>query len=108
MRDDSTIWEKWKNEYQNALNKAKTFDEKPDKGEGFINGGYFILSPKCFKYISGDSSIWETNVLTKLVQIKQMMAFTNYDFWHPMDTLRDKNFLEKMWKNKKAAWKNWK
>ena len=88
--------------------EVKNFDEKPEKGEGLINGGFFILSPKCFKYISGDSSIWETNVLTKLAKIKEMMAFTKYDFWHPMDTLRDKNFLEKIWKNKKAAWKNWK
>ena len=88
--------------------EVKTFDEKPEKGEGLINGGFFILSPQCFKYISGDSSIWETNVLTKLVKMKEMAAFTKYDFWHPMDTLRDKNFLEKKWQNKKAAWKNWK
>ena len=50
----------------------------------------------------------ETNVLTKLAKMCQMMAFTKYDFWHPMDTLRDKNFLEKMWKKNKAAWKVWK
>ena len=65
--------------------EVKTFDEKPEKGEGLI-----------------------TNVLTKLVKMKEMAAFTKYDFWHPMDTLRDKNFLEKKWQNKKAAWKNWK
>jgi glucose-1-phosphate cytidylyltransferase len=87
---------------------VKTFDEKPEKGEDYINGGFFILNPKCFEYISGDNSIWETNVLTKLAKKKQMMAFTRYDFWHPMDTLRDKNFLEKIWKKNKANWKNWK
>ena len=92
----------------NKNGKVKNFDEKPKTGEGYINGGYFILSPKCFKYISGDSSVWETNVLSKLVKINQMMAFTKYDFWHPMDTQRDKNILEKMWKNKKPPWKNWK
>ena len=91
----------------NKDGKVRNFDEKPKKGEGYINGGYFILSPKCFKYISGDKSIWETNVLTKLAKYNQMMAFTKYDFWHPMDTKRDKNVLEKMWK-KKPPWKNWK
>ena len=90
----------------NKNGKVRNFDEKPKTGEGYINGGYFILSPKCFKYISGDNSVWETNVLSKLVKINQMMAFTKYDFWHPMDTKRDKNVLEKMWK-KKPPWKNW-
>ena len=92
----------------NKSGKVKGFDEKPEKGEGHINGGFFILSPKCLKFISGDNSIWETNVLTKLVKVNQMMAFNKYNFWHPMDTQRDKNFLEKMWVQKKAHWKNWK
>jgi glucose-1-phosphate cytidylyltransferase len=92
----------------NKNGKVRKFDEKPKKGEGYINGGYFILSPKCFKKISRDNSVWETNDLPKLVKSNQMMAFKKYDFWHPMDTLRDKNSLEKMWTDKKPPWKNWK
>ena len=92
----------------NNSGNVKSFDEKPEKGEGYINGGFFILSPKCLKFISGDSSIWETHVLTKLAKANQMMAFKKYDFWHPMDTQRDKNYLEKLWLQKKALWKTWK
>lgn len=87
--------------------QVKSFVEKPE-GDGFyINGGFFVLSPKVFDYIDGDETIWERTPLEKLAKDEQLMAFKHDGFWQPMDTLRDKNQLEESWSSGKAPWKKW-
>ena len=84
------------------------FREKP-KGDGaMINGGFFVLNPKVINLIADDKCIWEQEPLTILAEAKQLMAFEHPGFWQPMDTLRDKKYLEKLWLEKKAPWKTWK
>ncbi len=83
------------------------FTEKPQGDGGFINGGFFVLSPKCLKLIAGDQSSWEGDPLTTLAKTGQLMAFEHKGFWQPMDTLRDKNHLEDLWTSRKAPWKVW-
>ena len=88
--------------------KVTGFTEKPRGDGGLINGGFFVLSPKCIDLIEGDQSSWEGGCLTKLAELGQLMAFTHDGFWQPMDTLRDKNHLEELWAAGKAPWKIWK
>jgi glucose-1-phosphate cytidylyltransferase len=89
-------------------NKVIKFNEKP-KGDGaLINGGFFILSPKVIDYIDNDSISWEKEPMTKLAETNNISAFIHNGFWHPMDTLRDKNYLENLWNLGKAPWKKWK
>ena len=84
------------------------FLEKP-KGDGaWINGGFFVLSPKVIDYIDSDEDSWEAAPLTNLAQENQLMAFSHTGFWQPMDTLRDKNHLEDLWQSGNAPWKKWK
>jgi glucose-1-phosphate cytidylyltransferase len=83
------------------------FIEKPRGDGGQINGGFFVLSPKCLDLIEGDDSSWEVTPLTRLASVGQMMAFEHNDFWQPMDTLREKNLLEELWASGKAPWKIW-
>lgn len=83
------------------------FTEKPKGDGGWINGGFFVLSPKCINYIQNDKSSWESEPLTKLAQEGQLMAFEHSGFWQPMDTLRDKNALEELWETNQAPWKVW-
>jgi len=83
------------------------FVEKPRGDGGLINGGFFVLSPKCLDLIDGDRSSWEGAPLTQLAKTNQMMAFEHRGFWQPMDTLRDKNLLEDLWDSGKAPWKIW-
>jgi glucose-1-phosphate cytidylyltransferase len=83
------------------------FTEKPRGDGGLINGGFFVLSPKCVDFIDGDDSSWEGAPLTGLASMGQMMAFEHRGFWQPMDTLRDKNLLEELWASGKAPWKIW-
>jgi len=84
-----------------------SFTEKP-KGDGaMINGGFFVLSPKVLSYIEGDDTVWEQYPLMKLTEEGQLMAFEHHGFWQPMDTLRDKYHLEKLWVNGNAPWKTW-
>lgn len=83
------------------------FAEKPRGDGGLINGGFFVLSPKCLDLIDGDRSSWEGAPLTQLAKMNQMMAFEHLGFWQPMDTLRDKNLLEELWDSGKAPWKIW-
>jgi len=84
-----------------------SFKEKP-KGDGaMINGGFFVLSPKVIERINSDESIWEQEPLIGLANDGELMAFEHEGFWQPMDTLRDKNYLEKLWKSGQAPWKNW-
>lgn len=84
------------------------FAEKPRGDGGWINGGFFVLSPECLKYIQGDQSSWEGEPLTKLAADKQLVAFEHSGFWQPMDTLREKNLLEELWGSGSAPWKVWK
>lgn len=83
------------------------FAEKPRGDGGFINGGFFVLSPKCIDLIEGDLSSWEGEPLTRLAESGQLMAFEHQGFWQPMDTLREKNMLESLWESGKAPWKVW-
>lgn len=83
------------------------FKEKP-KGDGaMINGGFFVLSPKVLDRLSADSTVWEQEPLMGLANDGQLMAFEHAGFWQPMDTLHDKNLLEKLWQNGAAPWKSW-
>ena len=82
--------------------------EKPEAEGGIINAGFFVLSPKVLDFIDGDETIWEREPLEKLVKIKQLNAYHHKGFWHPMDTLRDKLYLEKMWDTNSAPWRVWK
>ncbi len=83
------------------------FTEKPRGDGGLINGGFFVLSPRCLDLVAGDETGWEGKPLTELAQSGQMMAFEHNGFWQPMDTLRDKNQLEELWNSGKAPWKVW-
>lgn len=87
--------------------QVKEFTEKPRGDGGMINGGFFVLSPKCLDLIDGDDSSWETKPLQDLATMGQLMAFEHAGFWQPMDTLRDKNLLEELWASGKAPWKVW-
>jgi glucose-1-phosphate cytidylyltransferase len=84
------------------------FTEKPRGDGGLINGGYFVLSPRCIDLIDGDETSWESKPLTRLAETGQMMAFAHNGFWQAMDTLRDKNHLEELWATGRAPWKIWK
>jgi len=83
------------------------FTEKPKGDGGVINGGFFVLSPKCLDLIDGDDTSWEDKPLATLAADGQLMAFQHTGFWQPMDTLRDKNVLESLWDSGKAPWKVW-
>jgi glucose-1-phosphate cytidylyltransferase len=90
-----------------ANDKVDSFQEKP-KGDGsMINGGFFVLNKDVLNYIEGDASIWEREAMETLAKEGQLMAFKHHGFWQPLDTLRDKVLLEKMWVSKKAPWKSW-
>ena len=84
---------------------VESFLEKPIGDGGQINGGFFVLSPKCIDYIDDDTTTWEAGPLNKLATENQLVAFKHDKFWHPMDTLRDKTFLEELWNSNKAPWK---
>ncbi|WP_394560352.1 glucose-1-phosphate cytidylyltransferase [Aquipseudomonas alcaligenes] len=83
------------------------FSEKPRGDGGLINGGFFVLSPKCIDFIDGDQSSWEGEPLASLASSQQLMAFEHDGFWQPMDTLRERNMLEDLWASGKAPWKVW-
>ncbi len=87
--------------------KVSKFVEKPEGDGGFINGGFFALSPKVLDFITGDHTAWEAEPLGTLARIGELMAFNHTGFWQPMDTLRDKTTLEEMWNSGKAPWKVW-
>ncbi|MDO9318896.1 MAG: glucose-1-phosphate cytidylyltransferase [Gammaproteobacteria bacterium] len=88
-------------------NQVTNFVEKPRGDGGLINGGFFVLSPECLSLIEGDQTSWEGEPLTQLARMQQMMAFEHQGFWQPMDTLRDKNYLEELWIGGEAPWKIW-
>jgi len=87
--------------------KVNGFTEKPGGDGGLINGGFFILSPQCIGHIADDSTSWEREPLTNIVNNGQLMAHKHSGFWQPMDTLREKIMLEKMWASGNAPWKIW-
>ncbi|RDH40961.1 MAG: glucose-1-phosphate cytidylyltransferase [Candidatus Aquirickettsiella gammari] len=87
--------------------KVTAFKEKPHGDGVWINGGFFVLSPKVLSYIENDYTIWEQQPLETLVQEGELSAFFHQGFWHPMDTLRDKNSLEELWSSNQAPWKLW-
>lgn len=85
-----------------------SFKEKPKGDGGLINGGFFVLSPDVIDLIEDDKTIWEDEPLQVLAANQQLKAYTHEGFWQPMDTLRDKNHLEELWKSGNAPWKVWK
>ncbi len=88
-------------------NIINTFVEKPIEGSGWINGGYFVLEPSVIDLIENDDTSWEKDTLEILVKKSKLGAFKHYGFWHPMDTMNDKNKLQKLWDQGKAEWKSW-
>jgi glucose-1-phosphate cytidylyltransferase len=88
-------------------NQVMRFKEKP-KGDGaFINGGFFVLSPKVLRHLKDDSTIWEQQPLMQLAADGQLMAYQHHGFWQPMDTLHDKMTLENLWASGQAPWRKW-
>jgi glucose-1-phosphate cytidylyltransferase len=85
-----------------------SFLEKPIGDGGWINGGFFVLEPEVLDLIEADSTIWERQPLETLACQGQLNAFFHHGFWQPMDTLRDKQYLEELWQSNKAPWKVWK
>ena len=88
-------------------NQVRGFSEKPRGDGGLINGGFFVLSSRCLDRIAGDDSSWEGELLAGIAADGELMAFKHTGFWQPMDTLRDKNLLEELWRSGRAPWKMW-
>ena len=88
-------------------NAIKSFQEKPSGDGGWINGGFFVLNPKVLDLIAGDDTVWERGPLESLAKSDQLQSFFHRGFWQPMDTLRDKNLLERHWESGHAPWKVW-
>lgn len=87
--------------------KIRNFQEKPHGDGAWINGGFFVLSPKVLDYIDGDPTVWEHEPLRLLAEQDNLCAYRHAGFWQPMDTLRDKNYLEGLWVSGKAPWIIW-
>jgi glucose-1-phosphate cytidylyltransferase len=83
------------------------FEEKPQAGEGWINGGFFVLQPEVLDYIEGDDSLWERDPMERLAVAGQLNSYRHEGFWQCMDTLRDVRLLESLWQEGKAPWKVW-
>ena len=88
-------------------NIIQEFTEKPQIGEGWINGGFMVFEPEVFKYLTGDNDVLEIDLLEKLADLKQLSGFKHDGFWQCMDTIRDKHMLEKYWHDDNAPWKIW-
>lgn len=91
----------------NEQHQVVAFQEKPAGDGGWVNGGFFVLNPEVFDYLAGDETIWERDPLERLAKDDQLMAYRHRGFWQPMDTLRDKNYLEELWRTHTAPWKLW-
>lgn len=87
--------------------RVAEFSEKPQTGEGWINGAFFVLEPEVFDYIEGDDTQWEKKPLENLAKDGQLMAYRHSSFWQCMDTLREKHILEELWRSGNAPWKTW-
>lgn len=85
--------------------KVDSFKEKPQMGEGWINGGYFVIEPEFFDFIKGDSTILEKGPMEKAAVMGEMMAYQHSGYWQCMDTKRDRDHLEELWQSNKAPWK---
>ena len=88
-------------------NIVTEFMEKPLGDGGWVNGGFFVLNKKVLDFIKDDYSIWEKEPLMNIAKKRQLVTYKHKRFWHPMDTLRDKEYLEKLWNNKNCPWKIW-
>ena len=88
-------------------NKVVSFTEKPPGDGNWINGGYFVLEPSVFEYLNDDSTVWEKEPVENLARDDQLSAYRHSGFWQPLDTLREKNKLEKLWSSGQAPWKVW-
>jgi glucose-1-phosphate cytidylyltransferase len=93
---------------EHAGAQVTAFVEKPPGDGGLINGGFFVLSPKCIDLIEDDATAWEEEPMIRLAEMGEMMLFEHKGFWQPMDTLRERNLLESQWATGKAKWKVWK
>ncbi len=91
----------------NAQENVTSFQEKPAGDGSWINGGFFVLEPSVFKYLDSDDTIWERKPLESLAAANQLSAYKHDGFWQPMDTLRDKKYLEDLWKSGETPWKIW-
>lgn len=89
-------------------NRVTEFTEKPQIGEGWINGAFFVLEPGVLEYIENDETIWEREPMERLARDGELMAFKHSGFWQCMDTLREKHILESLWQSGHAPWKLWK
>lgn len=87
--------------------RVANFEEKPHGDGGWINGGFFILSPHVIDYIEHDATVWERDPMERLAREGQLSAYLHHGFWQPMDTLRDKQHLEELWQSGSAPWKVW-
>ncbi len=87
-------------------NRVTRFAEKPE-GDGWVSGGFFVLSPRVIDYIEGDGTYWERDPVERLASEGQLSAYVHRGFWQPMDTLREKNYLEALWAEARAPWKIW-
>jgi glucose-1-phosphate cytidylyltransferase len=83
------------------------FFEKPESGEGWINGGFFVLNAAVLDVIEGDETVWERDAVERLAQSGALMGYRHHGFWSCMDTLKERNFLEDLWRTGKAPWKVW-
>jgi glucose-1-phosphate cytidylyltransferase len=88
-------------------NRVNGFQEKPNGDGSWINAGFFVMQPEVFDYIEGDGTFLEREPMENLVRDEQLMAYKHTGFWQPMDTLRDKNYLDHLWKSGAAPWKKW-
>ncbi len=88
-------------------NRVTGFQEKPTGDGGWINGGFFVLSPQVASYIAGDQTVWEREPMESLAAEDQLSVYFHHGFWHPMDTLRDRRHLEDLWAAGQAPWKIW-
>ncbi|MFM7365993.1 MAG: glucose-1-phosphate cytidylyltransferase [Cuspidothrix sp.] len=91
----------------NEQTKIASFKEKPEGDGAWINGGYFVLEPQVIDFIADSSTVWEKEPLEKLADLAELSAYKHDGFWQPMDTLRDKNYLEELWQSGKAPWQVW-
>ena len=86
---------------------VSNFLEKAEGESSWVNGGFFVLNKKIFKYLKNDQTIWEREPMESLAKDNQLSAFKHEGFWQPMDTIREKELLDEMWYSNKALWKLW-
>jgi glucose-1-phosphate cytidylyltransferase len=87
--------------------RVAEFTEKPAGDGGWVNGGFFVVEPEALDYVPGDETVWEHEPLGRLADEGKLFAYRHAGFWHPMDTLRDRNYLEELWSAGSAPWKKW-